>query len=236
LPRFTQEAKKYTREAELYDNRLHKMCDSGKKANNLDTEIESLNRELAAMRKKKLQVSHHRNMDVRSMHDRVAQLTRERDRLTEDFARAVSEGDSIVKQFNEAKHKLLKSVNDASLAIDSKLKQKLQVFEKSLQDYLQLNRLYSRHLRVDHHQPPKNFDIHPIEDSSILLDSSKDFSEAQLPLEADLEHINHFATEGSFLLDAHSKDALVDLAAADSPQQRMVDSSHPADTRNPIRA
>ena len=211
------------------------MCDSGKKANNLDTEIEGLHRELAAMKKRKVQISHYRNMDARSMQERAAQLAKERDRLNEEFARAVSEGDGIVRQFNDAKKKLLRSANQAAAAIDLRLIEKLQAFNESLQSYMQLNRLFARHLPAGLPPPTRNFEVQAVDDSSMLLDSSRDIlSDPHLAPEPDLEQMAHFATDGSFLLDP-----LVGFAEL-SPEaevcKRMVRVGEAADARSPLRA
>jgi DNA repair exonuclease SbcCD ATPase subunit len=204
------------------------MCDSGKKANNLDTEIEGLHRELAAMKKRKVQISHHRNMDARSMQERAAQLAKERDRLNEEFSKAISEGDAIVKQFNDAKQKLLKSANNTAAAIDSKLRQKLHAFDENLQAYMQLNRLYARHLPQEIKPPVRNLDIQAVDESSMQLDSSRDIlCDPQLASESDIEQMANFATEGSFLLAPPTREQLGGLGFAElSPEteanKRMV--------------
>lgn len=217
------------------------MCDSGKKANNLDTEIEGLHRELATMKKKKVNISYHRNMDARAMQERIALLVKDRDRLNEEFARAVSEGDGIVRQFNDSKQKLLSSINEASAAVDLRLKEKFRQFDKSLQDYILLNRLYSRHLGSEP-GAARNLEVQAVDDSSILLDSSKDIlCDQQLMPDSDMEQIANFATEGSFLLDSSAKEALDGVARSDfspetDPRSRMVRPGQAADPGNRIRS
>jgi hypothetical protein len=98
----------------------------------------------------------------------------------------VSEGDGIVKQFNDSKLKLLSSINEASAAVDLKLKEKFRHFDKSLQDYILLNRLYSRHLSSEP-VAARNLEVQAVDDSSILLDSSKDIlCDQQLMPDSDL--------------------------------------------------
>lgn len=152
------------------------MCESGKKASSLDNEIEGIHRELAIMKKKKTTFSEYRNMDVRSMVEKSLVLTRERDRLEQEFEKAVLEAGLIVKSFNQVKKSLVHMVNGASLNIDKKAKNSMANFSVWMIEFMDSAEMLRRHKEMDNFQPMlnRNIDIQMIEDASLFLDSPDD--------------------------------------------------------------
>lgn len=144
--------KKYAKEAEALENKLSKMYEIGKKASTVDSEIEAYNRELKHMKKNKLQVSKNKNMDVKTIIAKTMVLTRERDKLKEDFSKSRSEVESSFKELNDAKRKAFTSFNGQSENIDVRINENLLFFRKKLNEAIQSFKLTSK-------KPDYTFDV-----------------------------------------------------------------------------
>ncbi len=120
------------------------MYEIGKKASGVDSDIEAYNRELKHMKKNKLQVSKNKNMDVKTIIGKTMLLTRERDKLKDDFSKSRSEVESSFRELNEAKLKAFRSFNGQSENIDIRINENLMFFRKKLNEAISCFKLTTK--------------------------------------------------------------------------------------------
>lgn len=131
-------AKKFTKSQESFESKLQKLYESGKKATGLDTEIESLNREISFLRKKKLTYSNFRGLDIKTMREKINQCEKERDKLRIDFDKNKQEVKLLLQDFNKTKEEVLLEFNSISCKIGNELLLGCTPLSPSLEEFLQI--------------------------------------------------------------------------------------------------
>lgn len=130
------ESKKFLKEQEAIDSKTNKVVEQGKKASIIETEIDSLNRELKNMKKRKQSVSATKNMDKKTITEKIALLTKDKEKQTEEYNKSRSDLSQQLKIFNEVKDLILRTFNAQSSSIDARMKDNVAFFRKKFTEMI----------------------------------------------------------------------------------------------------
>jgi hypothetical protein len=130
------EAKKYSKEVETLQTKFAKVMDNGKKVQIVQAEIDALEREKAYVRKKKQNYSKNKGVDLKVFNDRLALLSKNIEKLNEDYKKSQDDLRQQTKDFNEAKSYILRTFNAHSASIDLRYGDNLELYKKNLNDFI----------------------------------------------------------------------------------------------------
>lgn len=130
------ESKKFLKEQEAIDSKTVKVVDLGKKVSITETEIDGLNRELKNMKKRKQAISTTKNMDKKTITEKIAALTKEKEKQSEEYTKSRSDLSQQLKIFNEVKDLILRAFNAQSSSIDARMKDNVGFFRKKFTEMI----------------------------------------------------------------------------------------------------
>lgn len=132
----TTEAKKYSKEVETLQIKFTKVMENGKKVQAIQNEMESFEREKELLKKKKLNFSKAKNMDIKSIQDKLVVLSKNNEKYNDDYKKAKDDLAQHTKDFNEAKHYIFRTFNAHSASIDMRIGDNLDLFKKNLSEFV----------------------------------------------------------------------------------------------------
>lgn len=155
------EAKKFTKEVETLQAKFAKVMEIGKKANQIQTEIEGFEREKENLKRKKISYSKAKNMDLKTISDKITGLMKTQDKAAEEYRKIKEEMKQQNTDFNEAKLYIFRTFNAHSASIDMRFGDNLELYRKNLGEFCKGLKITTQGIAKDPTQgSPESF-AHP---------------------------------------------------------------------------
>ena len=110
--------------------------ENGKKVRTIQVEIDSLEREREYVRKNKQNYSKNKTIDMKVFYDKLTLLSKNTEKLNEEYKKSQDDLRQQTKDFNEAKSYILRTFNAHSASIDSRIGDSLELYRKNLNDFI----------------------------------------------------------------------------------------------------